>query len=343
MAMVPAVRLARRVVRLDDGHPVGISLAGRGMPLVVAHGFTGQGLLYVQTLSRLVGMGFKVIAIDMPGHGRTPLPRRRPADLAAHTDILIRALDACGLERAVLAGHSLGGRMVAEVAARDPSRAVALLLIDAIVGEPWDEVVAGVRRCPVRGWELLGRLAVDIADVAPLVDDHTQVLKLASLGLQSLASTRPTRLGATGLAILGAPPSVPLLGTLAGARVPTVVIHGGGDLTVPLATGRDTANRLGAPLVVVEGARHAWMLRDPEMLPAVVADLLDGALGSAWIQAVAAAGLDPAGATLEAIEQAMCAPGMPATTMTPALAFTPTGQRRRPAKYPFHVEMPPAA
>ena len=41
------------------------------MPLVVVHGFTAEGFLYAQTLNRLVSKGFKVIAIDMAGHGGT--------------------------------------------------------------------------------------------------------------------------------------------------------------------------------------------------------------------------------------------------------------------------------
>ena len=41
------------------------------MPLVVVHGFSAEGILYAQTLSRLVDLGFKVIAIDTAGHGGT--------------------------------------------------------------------------------------------------------------------------------------------------------------------------------------------------------------------------------------------------------------------------------
>src|SRR5690349_10259508 len=47
---VPAVRLARHRIVLDDGLVVGVSVAGRGLPLVVAHGFAAEGLLYTQTL-----------------------------------------------------------------------------------------------------------------------------------------------------------------------------------------------------------------------------------------------------------------------------------------------------
>ncbi len=64
-------RLARHLITLDDGHQVGVAICGRGVPLVVVHGFSAEGILYAQTLSRLVDLGFKVIAIDVAGHGGT--------------------------------------------------------------------------------------------------------------------------------------------------------------------------------------------------------------------------------------------------------------------------------
>ena len=41
-----------------------VTVAGTGVPLVVVHGFSAEGFLYAQSLSRLVKMGFRVIAID---------------------------------------------------------------------------------------------------------------------------------------------------------------------------------------------------------------------------------------------------------------------------------------
>src|SRR6478735_7305662 len=64
-------RLARSRVTLPDGRHVGVAVAGRGVPLVVVHGFGAEGVLYAQTLSRLVGLGFMVVAVDAPGHGGT--------------------------------------------------------------------------------------------------------------------------------------------------------------------------------------------------------------------------------------------------------------------------------
>ena len=62
-------RLARSTVTLADGHQVGVAVTGQGIPLVVVHGFSAEGILYAETLSRLVAMGYRVVAIDAAGHG----------------------------------------------------------------------------------------------------------------------------------------------------------------------------------------------------------------------------------------------------------------------------------
>ena len=65
-------RLARHQITLDDGHKVGVAVCGRGVPLVVVHGFSAEGILYAQTLSRLVDLGLQ-------GHRhRHRRPRRHP-------------------------------------------------------------------------------------------------------------------------------------------------------------------------------------------------------------------------------------------------------------------------
>ena len=70
-AQVRLPRLARHAVTLDDGHQVSVAVCGTGVPLVLVHGFSAEGMLYAQSLWRLVDMGFKVVAIDTAGHGGT--------------------------------------------------------------------------------------------------------------------------------------------------------------------------------------------------------------------------------------------------------------------------------
>ena len=59
-----------------------------GLPVVLVHGFTAEGILYAQTLSRLVGMGFKVVAVDVAGHGATQGLPTGGDDLESYTELL---------------------------------------------------------------------------------------------------------------------------------------------------------------------------------------------------------------------------------------------------------------
>jgi triacylglycerol esterase/lipase EstA (alpha/beta hydrolase family) len=118
-------RLARHEITLEDGHTVGVAVCGRGVPLVIVHGFSAEGILYAQTLSRLVDLGFKVIAVDTAGHGGTLGLPTGAQSMGSYAALLGRVLDHLGVGPAVLAGHSMGGRLVTELAASEPHRARA--------------------------------------------------------------------------------------------------------------------------------------------------------------------------------------------------------------------------
>src|SRR5438552_17187157 len=109
--LVAVPRLARHTLELEDGHHVRVAIAGRGVPLVVVHGFTAEGFLYAQTLNRLVRKGFRVIAIDMAGHGGTQGLPNGVAHLGDYATLMGRAVEELGIKKAVFAGHSMGGRV----------------------------------------------------------------------------------------------------------------------------------------------------------------------------------------------------------------------------------------
>jgi pimeloyl-ACP methyl ester carboxylesterase len=305
-------RLTRHVLHLERGNRVQVSVAGRGVPLVLVHGYTAEGFLYAQSLSRLVASGFRVVAIDAAGHGGTEGLEEGGADLQYYAGLLGRVVDHLGIERAVYAGHSMGGRLVAELAARQPRRAIAVVLIDAIVGDTWDGLVQLWRLFPGLMGMVGTALAVDTATTVPLLRDPRQALKLSRLWIPVAVHNlrRPGGLVGAAVSILRSGPTRWMLDRLAEEQVPVVVIHGDHDVAVPLRTGEDAARRTGGELVVVHGATHAWPLKDPETLPAIVNELLArGSLGPAVGAAVKARGLDPKRAALGDVEAAFCAEG----------------------------------
>ncbi|MHB1446233.1 MAG: alpha/beta fold hydrolase [Acidimicrobiales bacterium] len=336
---IPVVRLGRHRIRTTSGRMVGVAMAGTGMPLVVAHGFAAQGALYAQTLSRLVSMGFMVVAVDVAGHGRTPAPPFPALRLSAYRDEFAAAVDALGIRRAVFMGHSMGGRIVTELAAERTDATVALVLVDPVVGWDWDRQIAHLRHNPLDGAGLAFRLA---SDTASLVDPHdlSQTAKILSLLVRTSLSSLTPRLLAPAAALIGAEPSAPVLMKLAAAGVPALVIHGALDRPVPLAGARQAAADLRADLVVVEGARHSWLLSDPEALPGIFGQLLKGRLGDAWTVALEHAGLDPAVATLDQIEAAMLAPNSLAARLSNRVEYVNISTRR-PSRYAWRLETPP--
>ena len=331
------MRLSRHRIRLADGHVVSALVAGRGVPLVVVHGFSAEGLLYAQSLSRLVSMGFKVVAIDTAGHGGTAVLPRDGLELAAYSRLLGRAVDELGIGRAVFAGHSMGGRLVTELVAADPGRAISVLLLDAIVGDTWDNIVTACRFWPPLLGVFASAAVLDTLTTLAL-NDTTQMAKLARLwgGTAWGDLTRPWQLLGPFISVLRSPGSRPMLERLREAGVPVVVIHGERDLVVPLATARDAARRSGGDLVVVKGAGHSWLLSDPETFPRIVGELLRGRLGEAYEQALVDAGLEPGAATVDEIEEALYTPDAPVRALTPELDYLRSDRRRVP-RYRWEV------
>jgi lipase len=91
-----------------------------------------HGLRYQRLAERLPGR--RVVALDLRGHGRSGW--EPPWDLATHVDDLLETADALGVDRADWIGHSFGGRLVIEVAARAPERVRRAVLLDPAVWVP---------------------------------------------------------------------------------------------------------------------------------------------------------------------------------------------------------------
>src|SRR5688572_33031704 len=97
---VPLQRLRSHQLRLSDGHRIGVTVGGRGIPLVVAHGYSFAGGLYVQSLSRLASMGFRVLAVDLAGHGSTTGLGVQGWGITAYRRFLVKVLDELEIGRA---------------------------------------------------------------------------------------------------------------------------------------------------------------------------------------------------------------------------------------------------
>ena len=136
---------------------------GGAGPVVLLHGLTATRRYVVMGSRVLQRAGYRVLAYDARGHGQsTPAPRR--AYGYEHlADDLLAVLDAAGIERAVLAGASMGAHTAVRFALEHPERIAALALItpafDPSVSdrderelEHWDALAVGLREGGVEGF-----------------------------------------------------------------------------------------------------------------------------------------------------------------------------------------------
>ena len=97
--------------------------------MVLVHGDSASALDWSLALPALA-RDHRVLAVDLPGNGDSSKPPARYSP-ALFADAVAAFLDAAGVERAVLVGHSLGGLVAARVALRHPDRVEALCLVAA--------------------------------------------------------------------------------------------------------------------------------------------------------------------------------------------------------------------
>jgi lipase len=107
---------------------------GTAEPVVAVHGITANSHAWFAVDRALEGRA-ALLALDLRGRGSSSgLPG--PYGMEAYARDLLAVLDACGLERAVLAGHSLGAYAVARFAADHPERVRAAVLVDGGLTSP---------------------------------------------------------------------------------------------------------------------------------------------------------------------------------------------------------------
>ncbi len=130
-------------IRSKDGIRLHAEVFGPedGYPIVLSHGITCAIRVWAYQIADLAN-DYRVIAFDHRGHGRSAVPARRSAysldHLAGDLDAVLEATLAPG-ERAVIAGHSMGGIAIASWADRHPDRvaqrADAVALINTTTGD----------------------------------------------------------------------------------------------------------------------------------------------------------------------------------------------------------------
>ncbi len=98
-------------------------------PVICLHGVTAHGGHFARLATRLPH--FRVLAPDLRGHGRSSSDP--PWGIRTHLDDVLVTMDSIGIESAVWVGHSFGGRLVLEIAAREPELVERIVLLDPAI------------------------------------------------------------------------------------------------------------------------------------------------------------------------------------------------------------------
>lgn len=254
--------------------------AGEGTPLVLIHGFTGSGANWRPHLAAF-SPGYRVVTIDLPGHGETAAPAEPPRySIEATAADIAAILDSLGIEKAIILGYSMGGRVALFFALHYPERVKALILESAspglVTGQERaariasDEALAGF--IEQNGLEAF----VDRWEKVPLFASQASLLEaVRTKQRQQRLRNRPQGL-ANSLRGLGTGVQPSLWDELAGLARPVLLLTGELDTKFALI-GRQMQERLpDARLEVITGAGHTIHLEQPRQFEDVVKSFLEG-------------------------------------------------------------------
>jgi 2-hydroxy-6-oxonona-2,4-dienedioate hydrolase len=252
--------------------------AGSGERTVVfIHGLGARADRWCRNLDEIAALGFRCLALDLPGHGFAQKSGGFPYGVPGYADFIEAFLEERGGGPVHLVGTSLGAHVAATLAVRNPARIRSLALVGAT------------------GLFPIGRAAAD--GVATRIKDRSREGIARKLRLVMLDPARATpELEAEEHAINNSPGSDEAFDALSRyfaaridedavgeklaaivSRFPLLLIWGEGDRSVPLEVGRRAAALLGARLAVMPNAAHAPYYEDPTKFNALLEEFLTGA------------------------------------------------------------------
>jgi len=252
---------------------------GKGDPVVLVHGWPLTGDTFDDTAVALAEAGKRSIIPDRRGFGRSDQPWDG-YDYDTFADDIAAILNDAGIADPVaLVGFSMGGGEVARFLTRQGARRVSkAVLISAVVpymlqtndnpnGVPqaiFDQMSAGIKKDREHFFKGFFK---DFYGVGALTSPVSDEVLMNSWRQAMMAGLRPTLAAAQAFATTDFRPD------LASFTVPTLVIHGTSDATVPIdATARATAKAIpGAELIEYDGSAHGLFASDKDRL---IGDLL---------------------------------------------------------------------
>ncbi|MBS1863057.1 MAG: alpha/beta hydrolase [Actinobacteria bacterium] len=261
------------IVEVRPGRSIAWTAVGDGPPLLLVNGYGATGLDWDPSFLGLLAARHRVICPDNIGLGRSVLADDDEVGGAeGMTADMIALLDALEVERAAVAGWSMGGFVAQSLARQAPERVAALGLISTHTGGP---------DC-VNGETAIARQLIDHSgtpreqatrlisllfppEVAPEADQRFgEIVAAARAALpERVLFMQEEALGAWH----GRPTSLPPTDL----ALPVAVVHGGADLVVPPGNAEVLARfHPGATVALRPACAHAPMAQEPEAVSTAI-------------------------------------------------------------------------
>ena len=258
------------MIALRPGIDIAYDDVGAGLPVVFLHGFPHNRTLWAPQLGGLMARA-RCVAPDLRGFGESEIAG--PYSIDRYADDVIAMLDALGIERAVIAGLSMGGYVAFAIWRRHRARVRALILADTRPGADSEETKAK-RREMILLARAKGTGAIADSQIGSMVgrttrDRHPDIAD----AVHRMLTMAPVE-GVVGAleAMIARPDSTPTLATI---DVPTLIIVGEEDVLTPPAEARAMhAAIAGSRLEILDGAGHVSNVERPAAFNHVTSEFL---------------------------------------------------------------------
>jgi len=275
-ALEPIVGRYLRLSLGGEPHRVYFEEAGQGWPLLCLHtaGADGRQFRHVMT-DPDVTRHWRVLAFDMPRHGKSlPPPGWQDGEYrlttAAYVEMILAFADALELNRPVVLGCSIGGKIVLELALRAPERFRALIGLEAAAYQaPWYDDTSWLHRPDVHGGELCSALMSGL--IAPTAPDES---RWETLWMYAQGGPGVFRGDLHFYRVEG--DLRDRIDRIDTRRCPLYLLTGEYDFSCTPEDTRETAARIpGARLTIMPELGHFPMSEDPERFRTYLLPLLD--------------------------------------------------------------------